>query len=157
MSELWQQYRNTRYEISNTGKVRRNEYLLKPQLVGPFRNYMQVRLFDGSKKQGRLEYVHRMVVEAFIGPIPENMTINHIDENPSNNNVANLEVVSAFENVKKHIIKHSNGSRIKLSIDDVKYIRQNKDIPAKILAEQYNCNMHTIYRARSGVRWGWVV
>lgn len=156
MSEIWRKYRNTRYEISNTGKVRRGQYELKPQTTGQLRNYLQVRLFDGTKAKGRLEYVHRMVAETFIGKIPEGMTINHIDENPSNNNVDNLEIVSASENTRKHIIKHSNGSRIKLSIDDVKLIRKNKDIPARVYADVYNCNIHTIYRARNGYRWGWV-
>lgn len=46
-------------------------------------------------------YVHRLVARAFIGPPPdpERHEVNHIDSNPGNNHVCNLQWVSRRENV----------------------------------------------------------
>lgn len=43
-------------------------------------------------------YVHRVVYELFVGPIPKGYDINHIDGNKFNNNVCNLEAVTRSEN-----------------------------------------------------------
>lgn len=82
------------YEASNTGKVASLSYNgtgvrkeLKPQVTK--RGYFRVRLYkNGSWKGFRL---HRVIAAAFI-PNEENLPeINHIDEDPSNNAVSNLE------------------------------------------------------------------
>jgi hypothetical protein len=46
----------------------------------------------------KLRVVHRMVVEAFIGPIPDGMNTNHLDGVRSNNRLQNLEICTASEN-----------------------------------------------------------
>jgi hypothetical protein len=45
--------------------------------------------------------VHRAVWEAFNGEIPEGYDIDHIDGNPHNNSLDNLQVISLLENIKK--------------------------------------------------------
>ena len=45
--------------------------------------------------------VHRLVANAFLLNKSQNKIINHIDENPSNNQISNLEWCSYSENVKK--------------------------------------------------------
>jgi hypothetical protein len=47
--------------------------------------------------------VHRLVYESFVGPIPSEMQINHINGVKNDNRLENLEVVSASEN-KLHAI-----------------------------------------------------
>lgn len=54
--------------------------------------------------------VHRLVFIAFNHPIPEGMTINHIDGNKHNNRPENLECVSLSEN-----IKHAVATGLKVS------------------------------------------
>lgn len=50
--------------------------------------------------------VHKLVVEAFIGKIPEGMEVNHIDGIKTNNDISNLEICTRSENM---IHAHSNG------------------------------------------------
>ena len=96
--EIWKPISNSngKYEVSNTGKVRALDYqgtgqtkelkLTKDRLSG----YMRVRI---KKADGKTVYalVHRLVADAFIdnkGGLP---CVNHMDEDKTNNNIANLE------------------------------------------------------------------
>jgi hypothetical protein len=54
----------------------------------PCRQYLTVNLSDGVKKRRR--YIHRLVLETFVGPCPEGMICCHNDGNPENNCLANL-------------------------------------------------------------------
>ena len=47
----------------------------------------------------KTHYIHRIVWEAFRGKIPAGMEINHLDENPANNWIENLEVCTRKENL----------------------------------------------------------
>lgn len=44
-------------------------------------------------------FVHRVTYEAWVGRIPNKMQINHIDGDPLNNHLENLEVVTPEENI----------------------------------------------------------
>lgn len=46
------------------------------------------------------QYIHRLVAEVWIGPIPEGMTVNHKDLDKFNNDVENLEIVTYSENIR---------------------------------------------------------
>lgn len=96
--EVWKtiSISNGLYEVSNTGKVRALDYqhkgetkelkLTKDKLTG----YMRVRI---KTNEGRIVYalVHRLVAEAFIENEEDLPCVNHMDENKTNNDVANLE------------------------------------------------------------------
>lgn len=43
-------------------------------------------------------YIHRIVAEAFKGPIPKGFIINHKDRDRTNNNEDNIEIVSQRDN-----------------------------------------------------------
>lgn len=84
------------YKVSNLGNV--YSYYMNRQKKQSIRKdgYKFVVL----KRNGKQKYmmVHRLVAEAFI-PNPDNLPmINHKDENPSNNNVDNLEWCTAHYN-----------------------------------------------------------
>lgn len=60
-----------------------------PRLMKPYRNVSNGRYHIELK--GKKYYLHRLVALTFI-PNPNNLPeVNHIDEDPTNNNVSNLE------------------------------------------------------------------
>lgn len=92
-NEIWKDIEGYEglYQVSNKGRVKSfhsgEGKIMKPG-THPL-GYKSVTLF--KDKKGKVAKVHRLVAQAFI-PNPENLpVINHKDENPSNNNVENLE------------------------------------------------------------------
>jgi hypothetical protein len=83
------------YSVSNQGQVRNDQTgrILRHDVNG---GYRRVSLSN----QGIVTrvFVHRLVVQAFTGPIPEGHGVDHIDHNPNNNTVSNLRIVSRSEN-----------------------------------------------------------
>lgn len=84
------------YQVSNEGRVwsiKRNTWI-KPQDT---HGYYRVSLCKNGKYSKF--FIHRLVYEAFVGEIPDNMQINHIDENRQNNCIQNLELLTTKENI----------------------------------------------------------
>lgn len=92
------------YEISSSGEVFSKSRIdsagrnLKPKRLKQQRNkkkYMSVSLSkNGSQKTFE---VHRILMIAFHGD--SKLQVDHIDGNPSNNNLSNLEYVTCRENI----------------------------------------------------------
>lgn len=88
----------TKYEVYSDGRIwsYSHKKFLKPQLDKD--GYQQVALTDNEGKQ-KSYLVHRVVYESVTGkPIPKGMQINHIDEDKTNNQKSNLDLVSPKEN-----------------------------------------------------------
>lgn len=66
------------------------------------RGYKRVGL-TLNKKQ-KYFYFHRLVYLTYNGEIPDNMTVDHIDGNKSNNNPSNLQLLTNIDNVRKSIL-----------------------------------------------------
>lgn len=100
------------YQVSNCGNVRSLSHkvscwngfkmviknhsgkMLTPQ--ADKLGYLRVRLSKNGHMKSYL--VHRLVAEAFILNIKDELLINHKDENPRNNHVSNLEWCSVIYN-----------------------------------------------------------
>lgn len=102
------------YESSNLGRVRsldrevKHNYggtavkkgkVLTPHTTYPYKNG-KPRQQIGLSKDGRVIYpvLSRCIWESFNGPIPEDMQVNHIDEDPTNNRLENLNLMTPKEN-----------------------------------------------------------
>jgi hypothetical protein len=102
--EIWKPVvRNRNYEVSNLGRVRRVVAgrgatigkVLKIQSNG---RYCQVGLFVDNKS--RKEFIHILVMEAFVGPCPAGYETNHKDTFRTNNALDNLEYRTPTENME---------------------------------------------------------
>lgn len=81
------------YEVSSHGRVRNKSGLIIKQRYNGV--YPMISLYNKIRKH---YLIHRLVGIAFI-PNPENKPqIDHIDNNPENNNISNLRWVTAHEN-----------------------------------------------------------
>lgn len=91
------------YEVSNIGRVRRATPGVNAT-VGHIRqatldkNGYCVILLQRPNDKPKIGKVHRLVVLAFIGDIPEGMHVNHRNGIKSDNRIENLEIVSPSEN-----------------------------------------------------------
>lgn len=126
---------NGKYLVSNLGRVKslKRNIILKVDTQNKM-GYERVTL---SKGGNTLRYsVHRLVAEAFL-PNPDNKPhINHIDNNPSNNRVDNLEWCTHSENM---IHAHEQG--------------RLTNIKASNAAIEVNKSRHThLYEERLGDR-----
>lgn len=86
-----------KYQVSNYGRVRSTGFdkwhpgrILKLSKVK--KGYLRACLL------GKFYLVHRLVWEAFNGPIPAGMQVNHIDEDKTNNRLDNLNLMTPKEN-----------------------------------------------------------
>lgn len=69
------------------------------------RGYLKLHLKINGKR--KTKYIHRLVAEAFIPNPKKYKEVNHIDSNPSNCNVNNLEWCDRSYNIK-YMQKHQN-------------------------------------------------
>ena len=102
------------YEVSINGRIRRavdslpraNGGVLKKGFERKIQKgpdtYRSILLISGEHKKTCM--VHRLVLEAFVGPCPPGCECNHKDGDKSNNNKSNLEWVTPSEN-QKHAYK----------------------------------------------------
>jgi hypothetical protein len=127
-----------RYEVSNRGRVKSlakpnpkgwmyPEKILRP---GNVKGYGQVTLRkDGVARQLK---VHRLVLEAFVGPCPEGLLCRHLNDVPSDNDPGNLAWGTQQENADDRVRYQSmpRGERhpkAKLNADDVRDIRRRRE------------------------------
>lgn len=130
INEMWKPipgYLN--YKVSSFGRVKSIDRVdtlgrmwegrvLKPGKTQ--RGYPFVNLFEDGMHKNYM--VHRLVMAAFVGPCPEGMEVNHIDEDKTNNRLDNLEYVTHKQNINhgdaiERIKQHSRKKAV-VSIDD---------------------------------------
>lgn len=86
-----------RYLISDKGEVFSKHGVQRSSHVAS--GYKRVKLMHVSGKR-RAESIHRLVVEAFLGPIPAKMWVNHKNGDKLDNRIENLEIVTPSRNLQ---------------------------------------------------------
>ena len=123
--------------------------------------YLQARLWrDGEVRRS----IHRLVLEAFVGPCPTGQQASHLDGNPANGRLENLcwETASANNARKRQHGTDQSGPRsavAKLTCADVVEMRRlhalGEGYPS--LGRRYGVNRSTARRAVIGQIWAHVV
>ena len=100
-----------RYKVSNLGRVRSLDCIrpngnpLSGRIMRPSKHprtsHQRVVLWKDGREYTRL--VHRLVLEAFVGPCPPGMQGLHWDDDPANNVVENLYWGTSSQNRKDSI------------------------------------------------------
>lgn len=110
--EIWKAVNgyNEAYSISNLGRVRsnkrsvkngKNTSYIKKSFIMSLSKHLNGYLFVRLRKNGKDNYhsVHRLVSIHFIGTKNEELDVNHLDGNKTNNTVSNLEFCNRSENI----------------------------------------------------------
>jgi len=151
--ENWKDYPlNTNYEVSDTGFVRNKNTMnvRKPRKCG--KGYLRINITMNAKHSTL--NIHRMVAETFLVNPENKQHINHIDNNPLNNNVNNLEWCTHQENMR-HSAKQGRKGKGTLytpeQIYAVKYLHD--DLSSYEVHRLTGVKPCTVNRVRSGQQW----
>lgn len=170
------------YEISNMGRVKSlarinpfpnrwgtmssrllRERILRPVTIGhrgiaPRQVRHAVNLSMGGRS--RVALLHRLVLEAFVGPCPDGMECCHNDGVASNNRIENLRWDTHAGNLRDKIAHGTSqhgerNARAKLTDAAVEVIRRERGvIPQRVLAAMFGVDQSTICLAQLGETWG---
>lgn len=157
------------YRVGDNGAV---QSCWKGKNVGSGKNYKRVRLMTeewwnlkaASRRSryplvqlyqdGRLHTrpIHRLVLEAFVGPRKPDEQCRHLDGNPWNNHLSNICWGTALENKRDQIRHGTNvrGSRhplAKVSESDIPKIRSLffQCVPQRVIATAFGLDQKTVW------------
>jgi hypothetical protein len=91
------------YEVSNLGNVKSFKFN-KSKILKVSKDkygYLKVNLYKNKKIKTR--YIHQLMAIAFLNHTPNGheLVVDHIDNNPSNNNLDNLQITTHRQNISK--------------------------------------------------------
>jgi hypothetical protein len=158
------------YEISSYGNVRALTYrngtgahvLPEPKPVAQSltrRGYMDVRLWRAGRAYHRL--VHRLVLEAFVGPSPEGHEAAHLDGSRTNNQPHNLAWASRPDN-HRHKLGHGTAQRgersptARLTEEQARavIVAWKQGGQSKVgIARELGVSVHSVYQITAGTGW----
>jgi len=143
------------YQISNKARVKGLDRLIpngknktgyrkyKGKILSPsvdkFGYYKVILNKNGVSTSKR---IHRLMWETFKGKIPKNKVIDHIDNNPKNNQIKNLQLLSHRDNIIKGTVdkrsKYSKYPNVSYRLDRKKYFGRLQVNGKSIITGHFN-------------------
>jgi len=165
--EIWKEHPiYTDYEVSNWGQVKRavdSKSYKKGKILKPGTDkagYSTIAIVKEGKPKS--VFVHRMVIETFVGPCPEGKECNHKDGVKSNNFDSNLEWVTesenqfhAYKNKLKLPMKGEQNRMAKLKDGEVWLIKKllSNNISGTKIAKMFKIHYTTVYDIKHEKIW----
>lgn len=115
--------------------------------------YWIMRIKIKGKRKDYL--VHRLVWETWVGVIPSELQINHIDGNKLNTHLSNLELVTGRDNMR-HASRIGLISKRKLNWNDARTIRElysKGNIYQKDIAKLYRISQRMVSKITTKQKW----
>lgn len=155
------------YEVSDQGRVRN----VKTRGGSPAghiltgcpskKGYLSVCLTVNTKQ--KVKHVHRLVGEAFLGPLQRGLQTDHINGDKTDNRAANLRYVTGFVNQRKsyepqfyrHVPRGEAHSQSKLKETQVRAIKRllRLGMIHRLIADRFRISVSTIDAINSGRLW----
>jgi hypothetical protein len=161
------------YEVSDRGQVRSVQR--RVTLGNGFdRVYQSHHLRQATNRKGYKDVklsrpsevwtpkVHRLVLEAFVGPCPDGMECRHLNNDPADNRLENLAWGTKAENgadqSENGLKKGERQHTAKLSAFQVFMLRERPNYRGIIrdIAEEFGIHRLHAGRIRSGKYWAWL-
>lgn len=153
------------YEVSDHGRIRRvggGRGAKVGRIIAHWpteEGYHRVRLTRDDCPKWFL--VHRLVLEAFVGPCPEGLVCNHWDGDKDNNRPANLEWTTqrenndhAFRTGLRRMPAGEKNAAAKITPEVVAEIRRLAGIEVhRVTAGRYGISQTQVSRIRRGESW----
>lgn len=149
------------YEVSDLGRVRhaKTKRIRTPVPNNARGGYFGILLSAPGRKP-QLRFVHRMVLDAFVGPKPDDQQARHGDRDVSNNRLENLCWGTPKENCadqRAHgtiaIGEKNGGAKLSQAQADNIRIRLSSGEMGENLALEYGVSRATISRIKNGLRY----
>jgi len=121
-------------------------------------------LFRFGRKE-KAQYLHRLVYENFVGDIPEGKVIRHLNDDPSDNRLSNLEIGTQKDNVQdairngKIVIgeRHHSSKLTNNVVRKIRSIKENEpNKPNREIAKCFSVSRRTVDRVLKKEIWGHV-
>lgn len=145
-------------------KEHKSGYLVSTEgrIKGKYVEFLKPTVTTAGYETSSIGLVHRVVVETFLGEIPKDYEVNHIDGCKTNNRLNNLEIVTKSENQKhavrtglQPIFKGETNPMAELTesdVIDIYNIIKNGDTNMDI-GIKYNLHDRYVSLIRHGKRW----
>lgn len=139
------------YEVSDLGRVKSLDKALHSSRWGGVRKWPEKVLKANANNSGHLyvmlwkdkrqtkSYVHRLVLEAFVGPAPTGHEACHWDDDPTNNHIDNLRWDTRTNNLADMVRNGKNHNARKVNCKRGHSLSGSNLVPATLRAGRREC------------------